>query len=563
MLKRFITGTVKGLDSQAKTIDGMIKAVNKQQESMDIEWHRTVAAEKYEEMEKKPKVFQGIMSSTHLDRHKEVMLPKGALIKDFLDNPQFLRRHSHVDDPLGSILAVGITDDKMYKLFHFDEEDEEALKMKGRYERGTMRAFSIGFVPSAGGVKYISEEDRGKSVTVKVRGEDFDVDLGQYDEIPKAIHHKYTVLEDSGVNVGSNPAALMLGAFKDLRQEVMCRSLDSVKIEEEPFVQATLDEQFATIEKLLNEFEGMQVTTVKGPVRKHTTPIDLEKEWSGAAARVNLAKWASPNDSGNKDEINFAKYSRGFGWFDSAAVDNLGSYKLPHHDVINNTLTGIWRGITAAMEAVLGARGGVDIPEADKRQVYNHLAQHYKDNDVEPPEFKDYNEQELKLIVEDTYGKDTPEIEADEKATRVTGETSGHTHEYDDTRSGSTSSVNAHTHPYVFGESRTEAGGGDDHTHSLSFAAETMINTDFTKQLSKLVTKEEFAELIMEVGKMRLILDYLHDIKQADKLKVPVIKATKEQELTDAKKAELLDFVVSKNKDMSDVLAGMSNSNLM
>jgi len=35
--------------------------------------------------------------------------------------------------------------------------------------------------------------------------------------------------------------------------------------------------------------------------------------------------------------------------------------------------------------ALLGARGGVDIPSGDKRAVYNHLAAHYKEFDKVPP----------------------------------------------------------------------------------------------------------------------------------------------------------------------------------
>jgi predicted nuclease with TOPRIM domain len=37
------------------------------------------------------------------------------------------------------------------------------------------------------------------------------------------------------------------------------------------------------------------------------------------------------------------------------------------------------------MQALLGARGGVDIPEADREAVYKHLANHYKQFEEEPP----------------------------------------------------------------------------------------------------------------------------------------------------------------------------------
>lgn len=69
--------------------------------------------------------------------------------------------------------------------------------------------------------------------------------------------------------------------------------------------------------------------------------------------------------------------------------ETFGDLKLPHHRP-GKTGVGpaIWRGVAAAMGALLGARGGVDIPDADRRAVYNHLSGHYRQYDREPPEFK-------------------------------------------------------------------------------------------------------------------------------------------------------------------------------
>jgi len=66
--------------------------------------------------------------------------------------------------------------------------------------------------------------------------------------------------------------------------------------------------------------------------------------------------------------------------------ENKGDYKLPHHKA--DDYTTVWNGVKAAMGALLGARGGVDIPDSDRKGVYKHLAKHYKDFDKEPPEFK-------------------------------------------------------------------------------------------------------------------------------------------------------------------------------
>lgn len=91
------------------------------------------------------------------------------------------------------------------------------------------------------------------------------------------------------------------------------------------------------------------------------------------------------------DESEREEIMRLFAW---AASENPGEItnkqqdlKLPHH----NTGGAVnWNGLVAAMAALQGARGGVDIPTADEQDVYDHLAAHYRnDFDEEPPDFED------------------------------------------------------------------------------------------------------------------------------------------------------------------------------
>jgi hypothetical protein len=44
------------------------------------------------------------------------------------------------------------------------------------------------------------------------------------------------------------------------------------------------------------------------------------------------------------------------------------------------------------MAALMGARGGVHIPDEDRKPVYNHLAKHYEQFDREPPSFEKLEE---------------------------------------------------------------------------------------------------------------------------------------------------------------------------
>ena len=88
------------------------------------------------------------------------------------------------------------------------------------------------------------------------------------------------------------------------------------------------------------------------------------------------------------DELSLAEKRRiagHFAWAASMPPENYGDLKLPHHDPATGRV--VWRGVAAAMAALFGARGGVDIPSADRRRVYEHLARHYRQFDREPPEF--------------------------------------------------------------------------------------------------------------------------------------------------------------------------------
>jgi hypothetical protein len=63
------------------------------------------------------------------------------------------------------------------------------------------------------------------------------------------------------------------------------------------------------------------------------------------------------------------------------------------------------------MVALLGGRGGVDIPDDDRRGVYNHLSRHYGEFDKDPPEFKHYTEADLKAMDVGPPGWESVEIE--------------------------------------------------------------------------------------------------------------------------------------------------------
>ncbi len=159
-------------------------------------------------------------------------------------------------------------------------------------------------------------------------------------------------------------------------------------------------------------FEAMSRPLSERVVRfEETPPAPEDREWDADAAEQRIRKWASSDGSGDKDKIDWSKYRRAFAWYDPEHADDFGGYKLPHHDVIDGELRVVWRGVVAAMQALLGARGGVDIPEEDRLGVYRHLAGHYRQFGREPPAFHEAKQAEEKAKEAEGTGEEVREQE--------------------------------------------------------------------------------------------------------------------------------------------------------
>lgn len=100
--------------------------------------------------------------------------------------------------------------------------------------------------------------------------------------------------------------------------------------------------------------------------------------WDADAGERDLRRWASEGGTGAKVDMDWTRYREGFAWFNADAPEDFGSYKLPHHVVIDGALRTSRRGVEAAIAALNGARGGVSIPVDEREDVYRHLANHYK-----------------------------------------------------------------------------------------------------------------------------------------------------------------------------------------
>ena len=106
---------------------------------------------------------------------------------------------------------------------------------------------------------------------------------------------------------------------------------------------------------------------------------DRDREWDGVAAEKRVRAWAGAEDGPN------AKYRDAHVWYDGDNRDNFTAYKLLVGDVIDGRLYAVPRGVMAAGNVMVGGRGGVDLPDADRARVRGHLARYYRKMGDDPP----------------------------------------------------------------------------------------------------------------------------------------------------------------------------------
>lgn len=172
------------------------------------------------------------------------------------------------------------------------------------------------------------------------------------------------------------------------------------------------------LDEVLSELASEEPDTGVGPDPNAQAKKDLDKkelavETKGVISYKDLGKlpesesWDGPGEIA-KATIEDLKIM--CAWFDNEKADNKGSYKLVHHTAEGHKA--VWRGVAAAMATLLGAKGGISIPDSDRKGVYNHLKSHYKEFDKEAPDYKmienqvlGHLEEELQAIVLDREDK--------------------------------------------------------------------------------------------------------------------------------------------------------------
>jgi hypothetical protein len=138
------------------------------------------------------------------------------------------------------------------------------------------------------------------------------------------------------------------------------------------------DAGYAWARKVVKQLEARKMSDGEAAdavaVEYASHPIH-ESSWDADAAVGRLRSWAGV-DVEKPSAGAWSKYRQGFAIV-RGDPENLGSYILPHHDVVDGKLVTIPAGVSAAIGALHGARaGGVDAPAAVRAAALKHLEQH-------------------------------------------------------------------------------------------------------------------------------------------------------------------------------------------
>ena len=335
------------------------------------------------------RVIERITTTEAPDRYGDIVRAKGANIESYKKNPVVMFAHNHSDAPIGKSIKLWMdspTKSWRSQDLHFGDE----LDASGYYEylfkmvaSGAMPGGSIGFMPNE--VKSDHTPTEREMLGLGRFGVEY---LG------------WDYLEHSACSIPANPEALAnsLRAIGKPKLRGFFAPADLTRMESLKMFDGNILDAFALALGIEKTIVDVSVTKGVIPYAEHSK--DPEKEPWDAGTEIKKA------------DVKDLKVM--CTWYDSANEETKTAYKLPHHRASGYHT--VWNGVKAAMGALLGARGGVDIPEGDKKACYNHLAKHYKDFSKEPPEMKSYTDEELLSMDYEIELKDLEAVDAEKSA---------------------------------------------------------------------------------------------------------------------------------------------------
>ena len=263
-------------------------------------------------------------SKSVVDRDGELIMGDAWNVERFMKNPVLMLCHDYSKPPVGKVLWAKATADGLKFKARFANSDA-GKEIRDLYKDGIMNAFSVGFAPKPNGFKSNFSPKNGEA---------------------KKTFTNVELLEISCVPIPCCPDALI-----ERYEKGMLKS-DDLKTVVKGCIDSKVAAELAAKQSTLAEHVDESILKALCPEGKAATPENLKFMCS---------------------------------WYNATDEENPESYKLLHHTIDDEIYT---EHLQKSMEDLLALKGEDEIPFIDRKHVYDHLAAHFKELELEVPEFK-------------------------------------------------------------------------------------------------------------------------------------------------------------------------------
>lgn len=346
--------------------------------------------------------------------------PSDVDVRAFQDNPVMLLQHDDWSMPIGIWEQVEVTAEEvrlqgripdLSEVKSAEQMEERIAPIRAAIRKGLLKAISIGFYM---GKSERVEDDHGRTDFVRVKS--FELVEGSVVTLGA---HQTALIKQGSLDVAAT--ASMSDRLASGREwqteetgELIRMSLstppgsegEEAESEEDPEIERDVAATLAagTPDPVIDgvreslEAQGLAVeaeTDDAGITRLYTTQApEMQQDhdwqaipWSRHKDEVPKADEDAEWDGSAATKEADADDLKAMSLFeDKENLDIKAGYKGPHHEPDG---TVVWRGVAAAMAALMGARGGFEgVSDAEKQDAYEHLTKEYERFDEEPPAFE-------------------------------------------------------------------------------------------------------------------------------------------------------------------------------
>jgi hypothetical protein len=286
--------------------------------------------------------FDVIISTEDTDRSGEIVKQSGWELANYKNNPIVLWGHDYYSLPIGVCTETYLTEkDGVPALgakgvFLSADINPFAQQVRKLYEFGLSKGAGVGCTTSVGFIPKEFDENARNTITK--------AELLEFSFVPVP------------ANQGVGPAAGRALTFSEAKE----LHLDITGLVHKGM---TFTETLGYVPKNVSETKAPESESWSKPSLKDFT----DKDWE------DLSVTEKRHIAGH------------FAYSKENPPESFGDLKLPHHRAKDGAV--VWSGVKAAMGALMGARGGVDV-DGDRKAVYEHLAAHYREFEKDAPDFK-------------------------------------------------------------------------------------------------------------------------------------------------------------------------------